>query len=104
MSDTDTCFVDLIQEQPAPRDKFMVHSYFAEELIDQEYAEYLDSFQPFRIVIAAHNGEPLFRSTERYKAEVDARRAIDIAFGPNTNVWLRQEGKEQVAVRVAWRD
>ena len=113
MSDADVAFVDLIEEQPLDLEAFVAKEVgedrvdaalkYDREFFESEHAEYVAAHQPWRIVIAAHNGEPLFRSTERYKDERDARRAIDIAFGANTNVWLRQEGKERVAVRVAWR-
>jgi hypothetical protein len=100
-------YCDLIEEQPMELNEFRVHSIDAGATwpvrdLEVEYAKYLEAFQPWRIlVLSADNHEALFRSTERYFNEADARHAAEIAFGTNSNVYLRQAEHGNVQLRLA---
>lgn len=102
MADNPLIFCDLIEEKPRPRETFMVDSYLSDQIIDQEYADYLEHFQPWRILIlSGDNHKELFRSTERYFNKADAEHAIDIAFANKSNVYLRQAETGDIELRLA---
>lgn len=62
-------------------------------------------WQGWRILIrSGDNNEPLFKSTEAYTNEADAKHAIDLAFGPGSNVYLRQSEQGNQVVRMAATD
>jgi hypothetical protein len=104
-------YVDLIEEQPMSRDEWSKETRrcpaAAEDndvcdICDRRYGEYLEQFQPWRLMIlSGDNHKDLFRSTERYFNEADARRAADIGFGANSNVYLRQKEHGNVELRLA---
>lgn len=107
---THQVYVELVEERPLSRDEWAASDLIVEHFgTDAEFADvitaahrkYLDNFQPFRILITASNGEPLFRSTERYRDERDARHAIELAFGAGSTVVLQQAGMDDVTLRVA---
>lgn len=59
-------------------------------------------WQPWRIVIrSGDNFAPLFKSTESYTNQDDAKHAIDLAFGPGSNVYLRQSEQGDQVIRWA---
>lgn len=59
-------------------------------------------WQPWSILIrSGDNNEPLFRSTESYTNRGDAVHAIGLAFGPGSNVYLRQSEQGNQPIRMA---
>jgi uncharacterized protein YegP (UPF0339 family) len=87
--------VELIEDTPTPREKFQQDSYMSDEIIDREYRQYLDRFQPWRwIAKSAGNNEPLAKSTESYFNEDDCRHAIGLLFGSATPARLTVEYRD----------
>jgi len=104
MSDQPLIYVDLIKEVPLHQDSFAKLNELDEtsEGFQDSYRAYRLAFQPWRLVVkSGGNQKVLFRSTERYFNEADARHAADIAFGPQSNVYLRQAEHRNVALRLA---
>jgi len=101
---TPLVYVDLIKEPPKTYGQF-VAAHPARRFAagaGAAYRTYIDNFQPWRVLIrSGDNYEPLFRSTERYFNEADARHAIELAFGPGSNVYLRQAEHGNVELRLA---
>lgn len=70
--------------------------------IDLIYTQRPDDYtgprwQPWSVMVrSGDNHHVLFRSSERYTNEEDAVRAAEIAFGMNSNVWLRFPGRRDV--------
>lgn len=96
-------WVDLIEDEPISREGFF-HAHPGEDISDIAiaYAKYRDGFQPWRSLIkSGDNEEPLFRSTERYFNKADAIHAIQLAFGPETDVYLRQHEQGNQVLRLA---
>jgi hypothetical protein len=61
-------------------------------------------WQPWdAIIISGDNYEPLFKSTERWTNKADAERAIELAFGGRSNVFLREPGQSNRPLRMAVR-
>lgn len=99
-------YVDLIEEKLLDReewwDEVRGKEFPTEADIDNAYRAYRLAFQPWRILVkSGDNYKALFKSTERYNNEADARHAADIAFGPHSNVYLRQAEHGNVALRMA---
>lgn len=98
-------FVDLIEDAPKSKSAFAAEDYSGEDVyhLDEHYQQYLDTkFQPWRVLIkSGDNEEPLFRSTERYFNKADAIHAIQLAFGPETDVYLRQHEQGNQVLRLA---
>ncbi len=89
-------YVDLIKSHPAPREKFP-------SMTDERYRELVERYQPWRLLIlSGDNHEPMFRSTERYFNRADALHAAELAFGANSNVWLRESEHESRALRLVF--
>lgn len=94
-------YVDLIKMEPMTSEQYF-DRYRGFLDTDVRYNRYLMRFQPWRIVIkSGDNFEPLFKGTERWKHERDALHAIDLAFGPGANVFLRRHEKGNVRLRQA---
>lgn len=96
-------YVDLVEDEPKTRDAFY-HEHLGEDIADVRagYQKYLDHFQPWRLlIISGDNHEPLFKSTESYFNEADAKHAAQIAFGSRSNVYLRQKEHGNVELRLA---
>lgn len=51
------------------------------------------------LILAAGNHEPLFKSTEKYTNRGDALNAVQLAFGPDSIVYLREADRGNVLVR-----
>lgn len=101
-------YVDLIKDEPLNIEQYRTqyhYGYGAEqekELRSAYNGRYLKKFQPWRVLIkSGDNQEPLFRSTESYFHEADARHAVDLAFGPGSNVYLRASEKGNELLRAA---
>jgi len=89
-------YVDLIKSHPAPREKFP-------SMTDERYRELVERYQPWRLLIlSGDNHEPMFKSTESYHNKVDAIHAAELAFGANSNVWLRESEHESRALRLVF--
>ncbi len=89
-------YVDLVKRHLAPREKFP-------SMTDEQYRELVDRFQPWSLLIlSGDNHEPMFRSTERYFNRADALHAAELAFGANSNVWLRESEHESRALRLVF--
>lgn len=75
--------------------------------VDLQYTPKPDGFdghrwQPWSIMVCSgDNHEALFRSTERYTNRADAVHAAQIAFGAQSNVYLREHEKGNVELRLA---
>lgn len=96
-------FVDLIETPPIPREAFFA-SHPGEDAGDiaDSYREYVKNYQPWHSVVrSGDNQEPLFRSTERYFNREDADHAIQLAFGNNSNVYLRETEQGDKLLRLA---
>lgn len=98
--------VELIEEQLLSPSAYSSSRGYPEDLdtetLNAEYEEYEDNFQPWRILVTSGgNHAALFRSTERYFNEADARHAAEIAFGSGSNVYLRQADHSDVELRLA---
>ena len=101
-----TIYVDLIEERPLEREQWLSRAGFAVDTdpptADAAYEEYLDNFQPWRLLVkSGDNHRALFRSTERYYNEADARHAAEVAFGAQSNVFLRRAEHGNETLRVA---
>lgn len=97
-------YVDLIKERPLHYDSFCAANDLDEETdtARDSYRAYKLAFQPWRLIVkSGGNQKTLFRSTERYFNEADARHAADLAFGSQSNVYLRQAEHGNVALRLA---
>lgn len=85
-------YVDLIEEKPRGQK--------ANET-DEHYAAYLDTFQAWRVIVkSGDNQRKLFRSTERYLHRAGALIAVQLAFGNNSNVYLREADRGNKALRL----
>lgn len=86
-------YVDLIKEKPRKQKP---------DETAEHYAAFLDSYQPWRVLIkSGDNQRKLFRSTERYLFRAGALNAIQLAFGSNSNVFLREREKGNAVLRRA---
>lgn len=98
-------YVDLIEDAPKSKSAFAADDYSGEDVyhLDEHYQEYLDTkFQPFRVLVkSGGNQAALFRSTERYFNKADAIHAIELAFGDQSNVYLRQHETGNQVLRMA---
>jgi uncharacterized protein YegP (UPF0339 family) len=84
-------YCDLIEEKPRKQKP---------DETAEHYAAYLDSFQPWRVIVkSGDNQKKLFRSTERYLHRAGAITAIQLAFGNNSNVFLREKEQGNVNLR-----
>lgn len=102
MSDAPLIYVDLIEEEPLDAAEWAKTADVPLIEADNAYRAYRLAFQPWRILVkSGDNEEALFRSTERYFNEGDVRHAADLAFGPHSNVYLRQKEHGNVALRLA---
>lgn len=103
VSDHPLIYVDLIEETPIGFEKWCEDNALASEGDAlNSYRAYRLAFQPWRVLVrSGDNQEPLFRSTERYLNEDDARHAVEIAFGSNSNIYLRQKEHGNVLLRGA---
>lgn len=104
-------WVDLIADEPKTFDEWWEHvdgvnpdgDFFADDAaIHAAYRAYVDRHQPWRILIkSGDNQEPLFKSTESYFNRADAIHAVYLAFGPGSNVYLRQAELGNQPIRMA---
>lgn len=103
MSDNSLIYVDLIEDEPKTLEQWAAeHPGWDVDDLRSAHRKYLDDFQPWRLLVkSGGNQKPLFRSTERYFNEADARHAADIAFGDRSNVYLRQAEHGDVTLRLA---
>jgi hypothetical protein len=95
--------VDLIETPPISREEFFA-AHFGDDVGDiaRSYREYIKRYQPWHsLVKSGGNQEPLFESTERYFNRDDAVHAIELAFGGNSNVYLREAEHGDVELRLA---
>jgi len=59
-------------------------------------------WQPWRVlVLSGDNFKPLFKGSERWTNKEDAFDAIHLAFGDESNVYLRQEEHGNIQLRLA---
>lgn len=100
---TPLIYVDLLEEEPLTEVAFAVHTGVqVDQLREGEYSRYINRFQPWRIIVrSGGNHKVLFRSAERYFNESDARHAVTLGFGLASNVLLRQQGRDDVVLRLA---
>ena len=98
-----TIYVDLKREEPLEFESWAeANDLEPGEDAQNSYRAYRLAFQPFRLLVkSGDNHKPLFRSTERYANEVDARHAAVLAFGANSNVYLRRPEQANEALRMA---
>lgn len=99
-------YVDLIEEKLLTRQEWWEEvggkEFLSDADIDNAYRAYRLAFQPWRILVkSGDNYKAMFRSTERYFNEADARHAAEITFGSESNVYLRQAEHGNVALRMA---
>lgn len=86
-----TIIVDLIEQKPLSRPIFDETYGVTDDRGDAAYRDYLARFQPWRvIVLSGDNQKVLFRSSERYFNEADARHAAELAFGRRSDIYLRK--------------
>ncbi len=101
-----TIFVDLHRDEPKTYGQWVSATFLPGEVFDngeERYAEYRAKFQPWRLLIkSGDNHEALFKSTESYHNKVDAIHAAELAFGANSNVWLRESEHESRALRLVF--
>jgi hypothetical protein len=105
MSDRDESlvYVDLIEEEPLTEGGFAQSiGVTVDELTADRYSLYVDRFQPFRLIVrSGGNQRTMFRSSERYHNRSDAERAAMVCFGPDSNVFLRQNEQGNLTLRLA---
>ena len=99
-------YVDLVRDEPLSAEDWHAKydATFGEIAEDDEpeYQQYLDRFQPWRLLIkSGDNQEPLFKSTESYFNKADAENAARIGFGRGSNVYLRQSEHGNELLRLA---
>lgn len=96
-------YVDLIETPALSKTDFAEHLEVDKLAdLDAAYDKYIDEYQPWRSLIkSGDNEKPLFRSTERYFNRADAIHAIQIGFGNNSNVYLREAEHGNVELRLA---
>ena len=100
MTDHPLIFVDLVEEKPLSRPIFDETYGVTDDTGEAAYRDYLARFQPWRVVVTAGlNSKVLFRSSERYFNERDAFHAANIAFGADSDVYLRQADTAKVELR-----
>lgn len=100
MTEPTVIFVDLVEEKPLSRPIFNETYGVTDDSADAPYRDYLARFQPWRVIVrSGGNSKILFRSSERYFNQLDARRAAQIAFGPHSDVYLRQANTNNVELR-----
>jgi uncharacterized protein YegP (UPF0339 family) len=78
--------VEIIKDEPTPRDQFMASSIWASHVIDAEYSKYLDRFQPYRWRAIAANNEPIAHR-ERYFNLADCVNAVELNYGDDTTAY-----------------
>lgn len=94
-------YVVLIEDRMLTMEEFIATGAV---ITKAKYQSYAENFQPWRLLVkSGDNHKDLFRSTESYFNEADARHAAHIAFGPNSNVYLRhaEQGDEQLRLATA---
>lgn len=102
-------YVDLVKDEPQSLSRFaQKNGWPADTTAEQNdtlaisYQAYLDRFQPFRLlIVSGDNHKPLFRSAESYFNRGDAVHAAQIAFGNQSNVYLREPEHGDVQLRLA---
>lgn len=94
-------YVVLIEDRMLTMDEFIATGAV---ITKAKYQSYAENFQPWRLLVkSGDNHRDLFKSTESYFNEADARHAAHIAFGPNSNVYLRhaEQGDEELRLATA---
>lgn len=100
MTEHPVIFVDLVEEKPLSRPIFDETYGVTDDAGEKAYRDYLARFQPWRVIVrSGGNSKILFRSSERYFNERDAFHAARIAFGPDSDVYLRQANADNVELR-----
>lgn len=99
-------WVDLVRDEPLSAEDWHAKydASFGEiaEDDDPEHRQYLDRFQPWRLLIKSGDNEKvLFKSTESYFNKADAEHAAQIGFGRGSNVYLRESEHGNVELRLA---
>lgn len=102
-------YVDLIEEERLAFAQWTRETFgpngtdlLSDKDLDDSYRAYRLAFQPWRILIrSGDNYKSLFRSTERYFNEADAKHAAELAFGSGSNIYLRQAEKGNRVLRLA---
>jgi hypothetical protein len=92
-------YVVLIEDRMLTMEEFIATGAV---ITKAKYQSYTENFQPWRLLVkSGDNHRDLFRSTESYYNRADAEHAADIAFGPNSDVYLRHAEQGDVPLRLA---
>lgn len=98
-------FVDLIKDEPLTREEYANarnHGLLSAAEADEDYAHYLNNFQPWRWHCENAGNHKVLSSGEGYFNEADALENIGQQFGISTMVYLRRAEHGNQLLRSAY--